>query len=164
MPVLELTTTGRRSGRPRTVMLTSPVWESGAVVVVASRGGDDRHPAWFLNLRDHPEVEVAFAGEPRQVMRARVAIPAERAALWPRVIAAHPRYAEYQARTHREIPLVLLEPVDGDRGSSRLAIRGAGCASPDAIVESADSAPPARIRAQLSAVVRLIRARNSEAL
>jgi deazaflavin-dependent oxidoreductase (nitroreductase family) len=112
MPVLELTTTGRKSGRSRTVMLTSPVRQGDAIVIVASRGGDDQHPAWFLNLRDHPDVEVAFDGEPKQPMRARVATPGERAVLWPRVTAAHDGYAGYQARTGREIPLVLLEPAD----------------------------------------------------
>ena len=58
MPVLELTTTGRRTGRPHTVMLTSPIQDGTALVLVASRGGDDRSPVWFLNLRDHPEVLV----------------------------------------------------------------------------------------------------------
>ena len=60
MPVLELTTVGRRSGRPRSVMLTSPVRDGEAIVVVASRGGDDRHPDWLLNLRAQPRVEVAL--------------------------------------------------------------------------------------------------------
>jgi deazaflavin-dependent oxidoreductase (nitroreductase family) len=116
MPVLELTTTGRKSGQPRTVMLTSPVREGGAIVIVASRGGDDHHPAWFLNLRDHPDVEVAFAGKPKQPMRARVATPEERAVLWPRVTAGYKGYAGYQTKTDREIPLVLLEPADGASG------------------------------------------------
>ena len=111
MPVLELTTIGRRSGLPRTVMLTSPIQEGDAIVIVASRGGDDQHPAWFLNLREHPAVEVAYAGQPRRPMQARVATVSERTALWPRVIASHEGYAGYQTRTDREIPLVLLEPV-----------------------------------------------------
>jgi len=111
MPVLELTTKGRRSGRPRSVMLTSPVREGSALVVVASRGGDDRSPAWFLNLRDNPDVEVRLQGRPRQRMHARVATSAERERLWPLVIADHSNYADYQTRTAREIPLVLLEPV-----------------------------------------------------
>jgi len=115
MPVLELTTTGRKSGRPRTVMLTSPVQDGDAIVIVASRGGDDHHPAWLLNLRDHPDVEVAFAGKPKRPMRARVASPEERAALWPRVTADHEGYANYQTKTDREIPLVLLKPADGRR-------------------------------------------------
>jgi len=116
MPVLELTTTGRKSGQPRPVMLTSPVQEGDAIVIVASRGGDDQHPAWFLNLRDHPDVQVAFAGKPKQSMRARVATPQERAALWPRVTAAYKGYGSYQTKTDREIPLVLLEPASGARG------------------------------------------------
>lgn len=111
MPVLELTTTGRKSGQPRSVMLTSPVQEGPALVVVASQGGDDQPPAWFLNLRDNPDVEVKLQGKPRQRMRARVATPAERQRLWPLVIADHQNYAGYQTRTTREIPLVFLEPV-----------------------------------------------------
>ena len=62
MPVLELVTTSRRRGVPRAVMLTSPLQEGGTYVVVASRGGDDRHPAWFLNLRDNPRVHVSAQG------------------------------------------------------------------------------------------------------
>jgi len=111
MPVLELTTIGRKSGQPRSVMLTSPVQEGDTIVVVASRGGDDRHPAWFLNLRDHPDVEVSFKGAPKQPMRARVANPEERARLWPLVTADHANYAGYQRKTDREIPLVLIHPV-----------------------------------------------------
>jgi deazaflavin-dependent oxidoreductase (nitroreductase family) len=110
MPVLELTTTGRKSGQPRAVMLTSPLQEGNTIVVVASRGGDDTHPAWFLNLRDHPEVEVAYKGAPKQPMRARVANAEERARMWPLVTADHKNYAGYQTKTTREIPLVLLEP------------------------------------------------------
>jgi deazaflavin-dependent oxidoreductase (nitroreductase family) len=112
MPVVELTTTGRRSGQPRSVMLTSPVQEGQVIVVVASRGGDDAHPSWFLNLRDNPAVEVALKGGPKRPMRARIADPQERARLWPLVVADHKNYAGYQTRTSREIPLVLLEPVD----------------------------------------------------
>jgi deazaflavin-dependent oxidoreductase (nitroreductase family) len=111
MPVVELTTVGRKSGMPRTVMLTSPYQEGSTIVVVASRGGDDEHPAWFLNLRDNPEVEVAMKGEPKRRMRARVASPEERARLWPLVTADHKNYAGYQTKTKREIPLVLLEPA-----------------------------------------------------
>jgi deazaflavin-dependent oxidoreductase (nitroreductase family) len=111
MPVLELTTTGRKSGRKRSVMLTSPLQEGSTYVVVASRGGDDTHPAWFLNLRDDPAVEVAVQGGPKQPMTARVATAEERAALWPRVTADHENYAGYQTKTDREIPLVLLEPA-----------------------------------------------------
>lgn len=111
MPVLELTTTGRKSGQKRSVMLTSPLQEGSTIVIVASRGGDDHHPAWLLNLRDNPDVEVAFKGGPKQQMQARVATPEERARLWPLVTADHKNYANYQTKTDREIPLVLLEPM-----------------------------------------------------
>jgi deazaflavin-dependent oxidoreductase (nitroreductase family) len=109
MPVLELTTTGRKTGRPHSVMLTSPIQEERALVVVASRGGDDTPPAWFLNLQDNPEVEVTLQGRPAQRMQARVATSQERDRLWPRIVAGHQNYADYQTRTTRVIPLVLLE-------------------------------------------------------
>jgi deazaflavin-dependent oxidoreductase (nitroreductase family) len=91
MPVVELTTKGRKSGLSRSVLLTSPLQEGTTFVVVASRGGDDTHPAWFLNLRDEPDVEVAVRGGPKKPMRARVASPEERLELWPRVILLEPR-------------------------------------------------------------------------
>ena len=109
MPVVELTTIGRKSGEPRSVMLTSPVQEGDTIVVVASRGGDDRHPAWFLNLRDNPDVKVTTR-KGTTPMQARVADADERARLWPLVVADHKNYAGYQTKTDREIPLVLLEP------------------------------------------------------
>src|ERR1700716_1830012 len=105
MPVLELTTTGRKSGQARSVMLTSPLQEGATVVVVASRGGDDDHPAWFLNLRDNPDVEVSLKGAPKRRMVARVADAEERARLWPLVTSDHKNYADYQTKTQREIPL-----------------------------------------------------------
>lgn len=111
MPVLELTTTGRKSGNPHTVMLTSPVQEGDTVVVVASKGGRPQHPAWFLNLRDNPSVEVAYKGGPKQPMTAAVASAEERTRLWPQVTAAYKGYAGYQEKTDREIPLVLLTPA-----------------------------------------------------
>src|SRR3954454_8235548 len=104
MPVVELTTTGRKSGQPRSVMLTSPVQEGSTIVVVASRGGDDQHPAWFLNLRDNPDVEVAFKGAPKRPMKARVADAGERAKLWPKITGDFKNYAQYQTKTEREIP------------------------------------------------------------
>lgn len=118
MPVLELTTTGRKSGQPRSVMLTSPLQEGPVLVVVASRGGDERSPEWLLNLQKNPDVEVSLQGAPRRVMHARVASPAERERLWPLVIADHKNYADYQTKTTRQIPLVLLEPV-GVGGQAR---------------------------------------------
>ena len=111
MPVLELTTTGRKSGQARSVMLTSPLQEGTTIVVVASRGGDDNHPAWFLNLRDNPDVQVSYKGAPKQRMRARVANGDERARMWPLVVGEYKNYGAYQTKTTREIPLVLLEPA-----------------------------------------------------
>ena len=110
MPVLELTTTGRKSGEPRKVMLTSPLQLGDTLAIVASRGGDDRHPAWFLNLRDHPAVTVTMNGQSRP-MQARIATPEEKAELWPRLTADHKNYAGYQSKTQRDIPLVLLAPT-----------------------------------------------------
>ena len=108
MPVVELTTRGRRSGEPRTVMLTSPLQRDGAYVVVASRGGDDRHPAWFLNLREDPAVTVRAGGRAHP-MSARIPAGEERAELWAEVTERFPHYGRYQDRTEREIPLVVLE-------------------------------------------------------
>ena len=111
MPVIELTTVGRKSGAARSVMLTAPLQVGDALVIVASRGGDDQHPAWFLNLRDNPSVKVARNGGAPQPMKARIATAEERADLWPKVTAAAANYAGYQKKTDREIPLVLLEPI-----------------------------------------------------
>jgi deazaflavin-dependent oxidoreductase (nitroreductase family) len=111
MPVVELTTTGRKRGRPHTVLLTSPIRDGDAIVVVASRGGADDHPAWLLNLRDNPAVDVAVGSEPKRPMRARIAEPDERARLWPQVVAKYKGYGNYHTKTNREIPLVLLERV-----------------------------------------------------
>jgi len=111
MPVLELTTTGRKSGLPRSVMLTSPLQEGTTYVVVASRGGDDKAPAWLFNIEAEPAVEVVVNGKHKQQMTARVATAEERARMWPLVIADHKNYEGYQKRTDRKIPLILLEPV-----------------------------------------------------
>ena len=111
MPVLELTTTGRKSGKQRSVMLTSPLQEDDTIVIVASRGGDDQHPAWFLNLRDEPAVEVEWKGGGSTPMTARILESDERAELWPKVIGKYDNYAGYQKKTDREIPLVMLEPL-----------------------------------------------------
>ena len=111
MPVVILTTTGRKTGKKRETVLTSPVQEDGKVVVVASWGGDDRHPTWFLNLRDDPAVELEMFGK-KDARTARVASPEEKAELWPAVVKANPGYAKYQTKTEREIPLVILETPD----------------------------------------------------
>ena len=110
MPVLELTTTGRTSGRPRTVLLTSPVQDGDNLVIVASKGGEPTHPAWYLNLVEDPNVIVTTIDRTRP-MFARTAVADERAELWPRIVAAARNYADYQRKTDREIPVVILEPV-----------------------------------------------------
>ena len=112
MPVVELTTTGRKSGQRRTVLLTSPVQERDSIVLVASRGGDDHHPAWYLNLCDNPRVTVSVKGGPSREMIARTATSDERARWWPDVVQAYRGYASYQKKTMREIPLVVLTRAD----------------------------------------------------
>lgn len=111
MPVVELTTIGRQSGARRTVLLTSPIQEGDSIVLVASRGGDDHHPAWYLNLCDNPRVCVSVKGGPEQTMIARTATPEERTRWWPDVVRAYRGYAAYQKKTAREIPLVVLTPA-----------------------------------------------------
>lgn len=110
MPVLELTTTGRTSGRLRTVLLTSPVQDGENLVIVASKGGEPTHPAWYLNLVEDPNVTVTTIDRTRPML-ARTAVADERAELWPRIVAAARNYADYQRKTDREIPVVILEPV-----------------------------------------------------
>lgn len=112
MPVLHLTTMGRKSGQPRTVMLTTPHQEGDAILIVASKGGDEHHPAWFLNLRDHPEVDVETKDQPKHKRTARILSGPERDELWPLVTKKYKGYAGYQDKTDREIPLVLLEPIN----------------------------------------------------
>jgi deazaflavin-dependent oxidoreductase (nitroreductase family) len=109
MPVVELHTVGRTSGRPRSTMLTAPVIDGDWVVLVASKGGDDRDPDWYRNLVAHPEIELTMAGL-RRPMRARRASAEDKAELWPHVVAAYKGYGSYQRRTERDIPLVICEP------------------------------------------------------
>jgi deazaflavin-dependent oxidoreductase (nitroreductase family) len=109
MPALILQTTGRKSGKTRTTMLTSPIQDGDTVVLVASYGGDDREPTWSLNLRSNPDVEITMGGSTRP-MRARIASAEEKAELWPRVTSRYKGYAGYQTRTTRDIPLIILEP------------------------------------------------------
>jgi len=92
-------------------MLTAPLTPGDSYVVVASRGGDDTHPAWFLNLQADPHVTVVAKGGAPVRMIARVASPREREAMWPQITSKYRNYAGYQKRTSREIPLVHLEPI-----------------------------------------------------
>ena len=106
--MLLLDHTGARSGIERTTALLYVV-DGEDLVIVASKGGYPKHPAWFHNLKAHPDTMVQVGSERRPV-HARVADASERARLWPRVVDAYGGYADYQARTGREIPLVILEP------------------------------------------------------
>ena len=107
-PVVLLHHVGRRSGEPRvTPLIYLPDGED--VVVVGSMGGTPKDPAWVHNLRARPEVEIELGRERREV-RARVADAEERARLWPRLVEHYPAFAAYQARTEREIPVVILAP------------------------------------------------------
>lgn len=112
MPAVELTVKGRKSGLLRTTLLTAPIMDSDKVVLVASKGGDDRDPEWFRNLVADPEVQVKVlaTGEVRR-LRARVAGAEEKAAIWPTIVASYKGYAGYQKRTDRDIPVVVCEPA-----------------------------------------------------
>jgi deazaflavin-dependent oxidoreductase (nitroreductase family) len=108
--VLILTTTGRKSGDERSTPLIYQPTDDGGYAIVASKGGDDHPPAWFLNLQEHPEVDVQIKAD-RFKARARVAGPDEKPALWKKMVATWPAYDEYQQQTDREIPVVVLERI-----------------------------------------------------
>jgi deazaflavin-dependent oxidoreductase (nitroreductase family) len=110
MDALQLHTVGRRSGQRRSVMLTAPILEPDRIVLVASKGGDDRHPDWYGNVVAHPDVEITRHGVTTP-WRARTATAEEKAELWPRIVAAYKGYAGYQQRTERDIPVVICEPA-----------------------------------------------------
>jgi F420H(2)-dependent quinone reductase len=107
-PVLLLTAEGRKSGKRRTTPLLYGR-DGDNVVVIASKGGDPKHPAWYLNLRD-AEAEILIGRERRRV-RARDAEGEERERLWRQMVEVWPDYAEYQKKTTRQIPVVVLEPI-----------------------------------------------------
>jgi len=106
-PILLLTTTGRRSGTPRTTPLLY-LRDGDAYAVVASFGGSPTHPAWYLNLTANAQVDVQ-TGPERFRATARTAAAEERDRLWPRLVELYGSYASYQRKTTREIPVVLLE-------------------------------------------------------
>lgn len=112
-PVLLLTTEGRKSGQERTVpLLYLP--DGKDLVVVGSNGGTATHPAWWLNLQTNPEATVEAGGRKTRVY-AREAGPGERERLWPRLTEMYGGYEGYRRRTDREIPVVLLTPVESTR-------------------------------------------------
>jgi deazaflavin-dependent oxidoreductase (nitroreductase family) len=105
-PVLLLTATGRKTGRRRTTPLLY-VEEGDRHVVVASAGGAPSHPAWYLNLRSNPAATIQVGGR-KLAVTAETAALEERARLWPRLTQMWPQYDDYQAKTRREIPVVIL--------------------------------------------------------
>lgn len=107
-PVCLLTTLGRRSGEPRTMPLLY-LRDGADIVLVASKGGFSRHPQWYLNLLANPEVTVQIKRH-RMEMTAVVADETRKAALWPRLVEMYRQYDDYQARTDREIPVVICTP------------------------------------------------------
>ena len=120
-PMLLLDHVGAKSGKKRTAPL-GYVPDGDNYVLVASKGGNPRHPGWYHNLRANPDTTVQVGSERRQV-RARVANAKERERLWPKAVEIYGGYAGYQKRTKREIPLVILEPRR--RGRRSAARRGA---------------------------------------
>ena len=109
VPSLLLTTTGRKSGEKYIFPLFYGE-DGGRYFVVASKGGAPRHPVWYLNLQANPEVEVQV-GTRKLKARARTAAGEERARLWQKALQFWPPYADYQKKTDREIPVVVLDPI-----------------------------------------------------
>ncbi|HEY3313140.1 MAG TPA: nitroreductase family deazaflavin-dependent oxidoreductase [Anaerolineales bacterium] len=109
LPVLLLTTTGRRTGKQRTTPLGYFEYE-GCYVITASNMGLDTHPAWFHNLKNQPQVALQIRDK-KSAARAEIADPQLRKQLWARLVELAPGYGAYQRRTAREIPIILLRPL-----------------------------------------------------
>ena len=109
-PVLLLNTTGRKSGQRRTNPLLY-VRDDEDFVLIASNGGAPRHPAWYLNLMANPDATVEV-GDRKVRVRAEVVVGEEKARLWQKMVAMYSSYDDYQKKTNREIPLLVLHPSD----------------------------------------------------
>jgi deazaflavin-dependent oxidoreductase (nitroreductase family) len=116
-PILLLLTTGAKSGRPRATPLLY-LLDGDRVIVIASNGGRDRHPAWYYNLRAHPAAKVYLGGRARCYI-AYEAHGQERAALWHKAVDYFEGFALYEQRTCRPIPIFVLEPQSGDKEARR---------------------------------------------
>jgi deazaflavin-dependent oxidoreductase (nitroreductase family) len=114
LPVLELTTIGRTSGRARSVLLTY-LKDPRGYIVIASNAGSTEDPAWWKNLQSHPDASVRTGTTPRDV-RMRALDGDERASAWDRAVAAYGGYATYATTAGRTIPVVLLEVIRGSGG------------------------------------------------
>ena len=109
LPTLLLTTIGKKSGTESVMpLLYGKV--AGGYAIIASKGGDPKHPGWYHNLVAKPAVTVQVATEVFNA-NTRVAVGAERAGIWSQMVAMYPPFAAYQAKTAREIPVVVLEPI-----------------------------------------------------
>lgn len=108
-PLLILTTTGRRSGEPRSTVV-GYIPDGDAFIIVASKGGLPEHPAWYHNIVANPDVTIERSGAPEQ-RRARITSGDERERLWRKICVLYPTFASYQASTTRQLPVILLEPV-----------------------------------------------------
>jgi len=109
-PILLLTTTGAKTGKERTMpLLYYPDGEN--LVVIASNGGSDRHPGWYVNVRKNPKAEVQVGRETKAVT-AKTASAEEKARLWPLITKMYAQYDGYQKNTSREIPVVVLKPAE----------------------------------------------------
>jgi F420H(2)-dependent quinone reductase len=108
--VLLLTSTGRKSGKQRTVPLVY-IRDGSAYVITASAGGADKHPGWFFNVRSNPQATIEVKDKRISVV-AEVAGSEKKPELWARLVELAPNFAGYQKRTSRDIPMVILHPVD----------------------------------------------------
>ncbi len=108
-PVLLLNTSGRKTGRRRTTPLLY-LRDGDRYVTVASNGGTRDHPVWWLNLKAHPEATVEV-GDSEVRVRAEETDPEEKARLWQKLVEMYPSYEDYQRKTDREIPVVVLHPI-----------------------------------------------------
>lgn len=114
--VLQLTTKGHKTGEPRKIMIYYFLHQ-GSYVIVGSNVGSDRHPAWYLNLQADPVAEIQIGRERKKVV-ARTAKGEDRERLWSEIVEKDPNYAEYQSRTDRQIPVVILDPLERRESSN----------------------------------------------
>ena len=110
VPVVELHAVGSKSGKARTTMLTTPLPEDGSYVIVASKGGDNRDPEWYLNIVANPDVSLVIGDGTRVDVTARTATAGEKAEMWPKIVDAYKGYVGYAQKTDRDIPVVICEP------------------------------------------------------
>ena len=110
VPVLLLTTTGRKTGKQRTLPLVY-IMDDSAYVITASAGGADKNPGWFFNIQSNPQTTIQVKDKHIKVT-AEVAEPEKKSELWARLVEVAPNFAGYEKRTSREIPMVILHPVE----------------------------------------------------